>query len=214
MSRPAPSVAEVRHLIVHRLVSSVLSQCPDGPDPTLPWISSPVYLSQKESEIAVPSIQHQLRRVQRIWRETRRALLRTQEQNKRMADRRRTPAPKYKPSQQVWLNSKDIPLNVSSKKLGPRFIGPYVVEAVINPCAVCLKLPPALRIHPLPAPCGFVCSLGGRQFHVEESHVLDWDSESLCKLWRAHHHPPLTTGTPDTPLPAPCAPCTVHNLTY
>ncbi|XP_030281596.1 uncharacterized protein LOC115586588 [Sparus aurata] len=52
-------------------------------------------------EIAIPSVQLNLRRIRRIWRETKAALLRTQDQNRRLADRRRTPAPEYKPGQKL-----------------------------------------------------------------------------------------------------------------
>uniref|UniRef100_A0A8D0AQG0 Reverse transcriptase n=1 Tax=Sander lucioperca TaxID=283035 RepID=A0A8D0AQG0_SANLU len=109
---------------------------------------SPPLFPVQESEIAVPSVQHHYRQMQRIWRETRQALLRTREHNQRVADRHRIPAPVYRPGQQVWLSPKDIHLSGTSTKLAPRFIGPFEVEKVINPCAVRLKLPPALRIHP------------------------------------------------------------------
>ncbi len=37
-----------------------------------------------------------------------------------------------------------------SRKLAPRFIGPYRVTKVVNPVAIRLKLPPALgRVHPV-----------------------------------------------------------------
>lgn len=65
-------------------------------------------------DIAVPSVEYNLRRTRKIWKDSRAALLCTQGQNQRLADRWRTPAPAYMPGQKVWLNTKDIPLNVES----------------------------------------------------------------------------------------------------
>ena len=101
-----------------------------------------------EEEIAVPSVQHHLQRCRKVWREARAALQRTAENNKRIADRHRTPAPNYVPGQQVWLSSRNIPLKTDSKKLSPRYIGPFEIERIINPTTVRLKLPKTLRIHP------------------------------------------------------------------
>lgn len=139
----------------------------------------PLFPSQ-EIDIAVPSVEHNLRRIRKIWRETRAALLRTREQNQRLADRRRTPAPVYRPGQKVWLNTKDIPLSVESKKLSPRFIGPFEIESIINPAAIRLKLPQSLRIHPT--------------FHV--SQLKPVSTSDLCPPSVAPPPPRLIDGHP------------------
>ncbi|XP_025760795.1 uncharacterized protein LOC109200937 isoform X1 [Oreochromis niloticus] len=108
----------------------------------------PPLFPENELDLAVPSAQHHLRRCQRVWLRVRQALLRTKDQYTRHANRRRTSAPTYQPGQMVWLAAKNVPLRVSSRKLAPRFIGPYEVDAVVNPAAVRLKLPASWCIHP------------------------------------------------------------------
>ncbi|XP_034383140.1 uncharacterized protein LOC117727148 [Cyclopterus lumpus] len=55
----------------------------------------PPLFPAQEVETAVPSVQLHIRRCRRVWKDTRAALLRTAEQNKRVADRRRVPALSY-----------------------------------------------------------------------------------------------------------------------
>uniref|UniRef100_A0AAZ1XHU1 Integrase catalytic domain-containing protein n=1 Tax=Oreochromis aureus TaxID=47969 RepID=A0AAZ1XHU1_OREAU len=54
-----------------------------------------------EGEHSVPSVQAHLRRCRRVWRATQAALLCTKENNKRIADRHRAPAPDYSVGQKA-----------------------------------------------------------------------------------------------------------------
>ena len=109
----------------------------------------PPMFPQQETEVAVPSAKEHLRRCRRMWRIARAALLRANDRSRRSSNRRRVPAPAYKPGQRVWLLAKELPIPTVSPKLAPRYVGPYTVERVINPAAVRLTLPPSLRAHPV-----------------------------------------------------------------
>ncbi len=109
----------------------------------------PLFPSQ-EPDAAVPSALAFVQRCRRSWERVREILLRTAGRTKAAADRRRSPPPTYVCGQRVWLSTKDLPLRSPSRKLAPRFIGPYRVTKVVNPVAIRLKLPPALgRVHPV-----------------------------------------------------------------
>lgn len=102
----------------------------------------------QEAAVAVPSVDDHLRRIQEVWDSARAAITRSGEINKKMADRHRVPAPAYRVGQQVWLSAKDLPLATEGRKMNPRYVGPYPIEQIVNPSAVRLTLPAALKVHP------------------------------------------------------------------
>ncbi|CAJ0965066.1 unnamed protein product [Ranitomeya imitator] len=46
----------------------------------------------------------------------------------------------------VWLSSRNLHLKIPSKKLGPKFLGPFKVVQVVNSAAVRLDIPSSWRI--------------------------------------------------------------------
>ncbi|KAI3351293.1 hypothetical protein L3Q82_005837 [Scortum barcoo] len=108
----------------------------------------PPLFPTNETEVTVPSAHAMVKNCRKIWAAARRMLLRNQSRMKAAADRHCRPAPAYRLGQKVWLSTKDLPLHVHSRKLAPRFVGPFPVSKLINPVSVQLKVPRSLRVHP------------------------------------------------------------------
>ncbi|XP_058608146.1 uncharacterized protein LOC131524815 [Onychostoma macrolepis] len=64
------------------------------------------------------------------------------------ANRRRRPHPPYQPGQRVWLSTRDIKLRLPSRKLSPRYVGPFKILKRINEVTFQLELPANYRISP------------------------------------------------------------------
>ncbi|XP_062842684.1 uncharacterized protein lrfn4b [Trichomycterus rosablanca] len=149
---------------------SLVMDCPSSWSSQLPWAEyahntlqssstkmspfqcqfgfQPPLFPEQEEDIRAPSVLHYMRRCRRTWRKVRRTLQQVSIINQRQANRHRRPALQYRPGQRVWLSSRNIPLRVESRKLAPRYIGPFMVIQRINPVTYKLQLPRFLRIHP------------------------------------------------------------------
>ncbi|KAF7642255.1 hypothetical protein LDENG_00261250 [Lucifuga dentata] len=108
----------------------------------------PPLFSVEEKEVTCPSVQSFIQHCRRTWSRARTALLRAVNHYSTTANQRRSKAPMYQVGQRVWLSTKNLPLQVESKKLAPKFIGLFEIQKIINPAAVRLKLPRSMRIHP------------------------------------------------------------------
>ncbi|KAI2645540.1 Transposon Tf2-9 polyprotein [Labeo rohita] len=115
-------------------------QCILGFQPPLfPW-------SEEPSD--VPAIDYWFRESERVWDEAHQHLQRAVHRQKTNADSRRSEAPVYQVGHRVWLSTRDIRLHLPSRKLSPKFVGPFTIVEQINPVTYRLQLPPHYRIHP------------------------------------------------------------------
>ncbi|KAI2647611.1 Transposon Tf2-6 polyprotein [Labeo rohita] len=107
--------------------------------PLFPWSGEP-------SEL--PPVDSWFRRSEEIWDQAhvhlQRAIRRTREQ----ADRHQRPNPAYRRAQWVWLSTRDLRLRLPSKKLSPRYVGPFKILREITPVSFRLALPRNYRISP------------------------------------------------------------------
>uniref|UniRef100_A0AAQ4RGT8 CCHC-type domain-containing protein n=1 Tax=Gasterosteus aculeatus aculeatus TaxID=481459 RepID=A0AAQ4RGT8_GASAC len=120
----------------HKSSSTKISpfQCMLGFQPALfPW-------SGESSEVL--AVDDWLRRSRTIWDAARVQIQRAVQRQKGNADLHRRIAPRFQPGQDVWLSTRNIRLRLPSKKLSPRFVGPFKIIKQINPVSYRLQLPP------------------------------------------------------------------------
>ncbi|XP_029318573.1 uncharacterized protein LOC115028841 [Cottoperca gobio] len=108
----------------------------------------PPLFPDQETDVGVPSAQSFVRRCRRVWRKARSTLQQSARQYQPHANHRRRPTPPLHPGQRVYLSTRDLPLRVESRKLAPRFVGPFKILRRINPVAYRLQLPRSMRVNP------------------------------------------------------------------
>jgi len=91
-----------------------------------------------------------MERMKSATEEAKSAIRKAQEDMTQYYNRRRTPAPMYKPEDRVYLDVSDIKTTRPSPKLSHRRLGPFEIECQVGPSAYCLKLPHGMRqLHPV-----------------------------------------------------------------
>ncbi|KAM3854145.1 uncharacterized protein M6D78_019368 [Vipera latastei] len=96
-----------------------------------------------------PAANEFMAELQAIHRLVRRQLEKAKADYKRFADRSRRDTPPLSVGDRVWLSTRNLPSTRPARKLDHRYLGPFPVEAVINPVAYRLTLPRSLRVHPV-----------------------------------------------------------------
>uniref|UniRef100_A0AAY5K6G9 Chromo domain-containing protein n=1 Tax=Esox lucius TaxID=8010 RepID=A0AAY5K6G9_ESOLU len=89
------------------------------------------------------------RRAEDTWSVAHRHIRHTGERQKPAADRWRSDTPVYTVGDRVWLSTRNLPLRLPCRKLGPRVWGPFKVLGRVNEVTYKLQLPPDYRINTL-----------------------------------------------------------------
>jgi len=84
-------------------------------------------------------------RMKSATEEAKSVIRKAQEDMTRYYNRKRTPAPVYKPEDRVYLDASDIKTTRPSPKLSHRRLGPFEIECQVGPLAYRLKLPHGMR---------------------------------------------------------------------
>ena len=85
------------------------------------------------------------KRMESATKEAKSAIRKAQEDITRYYNRRRSPAPVFKPGDWIYLDTSDIKTTLLSPKLSHRRLGPFEIECQVGLLAYRLKLPHELR---------------------------------------------------------------------
>ena len=129
---------------VHTAIKTLLFQVNYGREPRMGFDIRKKEKNEKTEEF--------VKEMKERHEKARAALVKSQEEMKRQADRNRKKAEEYRVGDKVLISTKDFLMELMkrvTKKLTEKFIGPYVVKKIISENAVELELPVSLRIHPV-----------------------------------------------------------------
>ncbi|KAL0152509.1 hypothetical protein M9458_052232 [Cirrhinus mrigala] len=131
---------DMRHQVYFNHYPFHNDQCVLGFQPPMfPWSGEPS---------SVPAVDDWIKRSERVWDSAHVRLQWAIRNQEIQANRRRRPHPPYQPGQRVWLSTRDIKLRLPSRKLSPRYVGPFKILKRINDVTYQLELPANYRISP------------------------------------------------------------------
>jgi hypothetical protein len=85
-----------------------------------------------------------------VLEEAKSAIAKAKDEYAMYYNRRREPAPVFKPGDRVWLDGSDIATNRPSSKLSHQCLGPFVIEVCVGRGTNRLAIPPHFcRLHPV-----------------------------------------------------------------
>jgi hypothetical protein len=121
-----------------------------GQDPRIPFQEVlPTRMTVKlQDQDYVPAAAEFVRRMREDLDHARQCLKAAQDRMKAYADRHRREPPSFQVGDEVLLSTKHLRFPHSkTRKLLPRFIGPFQVDRVVSPVAFKLRLPKHMRVH-------------------------------------------------------------------
>jgi hypothetical protein len=93
-----------------------------------PWMGFEPYRPRSKLESVNEFAEHMAQGLE----EAKSAIAKVKDEYAMYYNRRREPAPVFKPGDKVWLDGSDIATNRLSSKLSHRRLGPFVVEVCIG----------------------------------------------------------------------------------
>ena len=96
----------------------------------------PVLAPWHQSQTEAPAVDNWVRHAEETWEAAHVRLQWAFRRQKASADRHRSEAPVYAPGERVWLSTRNLPLRLPCRELGPRFMGQFKVLSSLN--QVCL----------------------------------------------------------------------------
>lgn len=122
------------------------------------FVSMPEYPREPPSSV---TLMEWVDSLQNAWGNVKKALAKTTECQKKQADKKCIPQGEFHIGDKI-LSMKYLKLRLPSRKLGPKYIGPFPLVEVINLVTVELKLPKILgKVHPV-----FHCTIPAQGFNL------------------------------------------------